>query len=137
MSITSTVIKETPTGHSWTAGDDATLIVLGGSTEKLKAQISVTGESLAQHDRETIDFYAVRPKVDRGAPNGYTQARSGFTLKAPKTLANEERTNNSIRIEMSCDVETTDVEKTRLRYYAAQVLAESEFDAFWNAGSVV
>ena len=78
---------------------------------------------------------AARPKSD--APNGYTQQRTNATVKIPLTLDNGNVTVNTIRIEMSTDVETTDAEKLELRSIAAQVLVDSDFLEFWDNQSLV
>ena len=70
---------------------------------------------------------AARPKSD--APNGYPTPRT--------TLDNGNVTVNTIRIEMSTDVETTDAEKLELRSIAAQVLVDSDFLEFWDNQSLV
>lgn len=77
------------------------------------------------------------PKISASAPNGYTQQRSSLTVKIPLVLDNGESTVNTIRIEMSSDVETTDAEKAELRNIAAQTLFDTDFTEFWDNRALV
>ncbi len=121
---------------------DGTLSATGGTASAL----TTLGESLSEHKayvdgpdfltRSDISFTVKAPKVSSGAPNGYTQHRSICLIKTPLVLDNGNTTVNTVKIEFSTDVETTDAEKETLRVYAAQLLFDSDFDDFWKHGSL-
>jgi len=87
--------------------------------------------------RREIICKTVQASTNPDKPNGYTQSRSAVTLKVPLPLDNGTITVNTIRIEVSTDVETTELEKLALRQIALQVLSDSDFTEFWNNQSVV
>jgi len=87
--------------------------------------------------RREIVCKTVQATTNPDKPNGYTQSRSALTLKVPLSLDNGSVTVNTVRIEVSTDVETTELEKLALRQLALQVLSDSDFTEFWNNQSVV
>jgi len=79
--------------------------------------------------RRSIVCTVKEPKVAAGAPNGYSQARTSFTLKSPLALDNGNVTVNTVRIEFSFDPETTQTEVEELRILAAQICSDADFEA--------
>lgn len=122
--------------------DAATSVAPTGGTSESFTSI---GDSLNQHDvvygtgsvldRKSVTFKTVHASVQGGAPNGYSQQRSTFKLKHPLVLANEERTVNTVKVELACDIETTDAQKLNLRLTAAQLLADTALTEFYNSQS--
>jgi len=76
------------------------------------------------------------PKVSSSAPNGYTQARSTVTYKAPLSLDNGNVTVNTVRVEVSYDVETSAAELTELKCIGSQILTDADFDALFQSQSL-
>lgn len=121
---------------------DGTVATTGGTATALNS----LGNTLNQHklymdgtdhlSRTEVLAVVKEPKVNAGAPNGYTQARSTITLKVPLALDNGNLTYNTLQISLACDVETTQAEKQTLMVYGAQVLADSDFTEFWEDQSV-
>lgn len=87
--------------------------------------------------RRELAINVVLAKPRSTAPNGYTQSRSSVTGKVPLSLDNGNVTVNTIKIEVSCDVETTDAEKLALRQLGMQMLSDSDFTELWDNQSVV
>lgn len=72
------------------------------------------------------------PKVSASAPNGYTQQRAAANIKFPLELDNGNITINTLRIELSCDVETTSTEKDEYMSVGAQLLCDADFTEFFQ-----
>jgi hypothetical protein len=111
-------------------GGIATGLISKGDT--LDLHNTVLDDGAAFKDHTNVDFSIKSPKVSASAPAGYTQARNVVVIKKPKTLANGNITYNSMRVELSCDSETTEAEKDSLRELAAQVIFDTDYDQFWN-----
>jgi hypothetical protein len=79
--------------------------------------------------RRSIMTTVREPKPSSVAPNGYTQARTAFVLKSPLELDNGNLTVNTVRIEFSFDVETTQTEIEELRVLAAQICSDADFES--------
>ncbi len=75
-------------------------------------------------DRKTVEFSVKEPKVSSTAPNGYTQARRKVLIKEPLALDNGNYTTNTVSIEFSVDVETTDLEITDMVNHCIGLLKE-------------
>lgn len=120
---------------------DGTVATTGGTAQAFTS----LGDTLNQHNayfdgsdfltRSECNFTVKAPKISASAPNGYTQARSTVIMKVPLALDNGSNTVNTIKIEFSSDVETTDAEKQTMIVYAAQLLHDTDFSAFWKSGS--
>lgn len=82
--------------------------------------------------RRSIVATTKDPKVSSSAPNGYTQARSTVVYKAPLVLDNGNVTVNTVRIEVSSDVETSTAEKTELLVIASQICNDADFVEFFQ-----
>jgi hypothetical protein len=103
-----------------------------GSNSLIVADLSEVDGRL----RRSIDFRATRAKVSQNAPGGYTQERKEAKLRFPKVLANGNRTENSISINMSSDPEATAAEKLEMQLIAAQILSQAAFQDYLQAGAV-
>jgi len=86
--------------------------------------------------RRTMMCTVKDPKVSASAPNGYTQARSSVTFKSPLSLDNGSITVNTVRVEVSYDVETSAAELAELKVIGAQILTDSDFDALFQSQSL-
>lgn len=82
--------------------------------------------------RTELEFKTSTARAKESAPNGYTQPRSDVIIKEPLALDNGNRTVNTIRVEQSTDVETTDAERLALRMKACLVILGADFLAFWD-----
>lgn len=123
---------------------DGTVATTGGTATTLKSK----GNTLDRHDLllddgstlggQTVVSASVKsPKVSAGAPSGYTQARNTMYVKVPFTVPSTSLlTSQTIRMEIATDIETTDAQKLSLRVLAAQLLADSDYTAFWDDQTV-
>lgn len=121
----------------------ATFAPTGGTATTLKTKSANDSRHVAYLDdgatlsgQTTFEFSQKQPKVSVGAPNGYTQARNSTLIKQPFTLDNGNLTVNTIKIEVSCDVELTAAEKLTLRELAAHTLTDSDYTEFWDEQSM-
>lgn len=117
-----------------TTGGTATTMIEKGNT--LDNQKVILDDSAEFINATLIDFSVRDPKVNSGAPNGYTQARSSVKLSVPLALDNGNRTVNTVTIQLSVDPETTDAEVDAIRVLAAQLIHDSDFDEFWQKQSL-
>ncbi|DAD49893.1 coat protein [ssRNA phage ESE017] len=119
---------------------DSTASVTGGTARTVKELVrnnselnAYIDEGLSFQARKEVAFSVKVPKVSVSAPGGFTQARSTVILKSPKTLANGNRTVNTVSIQLSVDPETTAAEVTTMLNAAAQLLFDSDYSDFWKA----
>ena len=82
--------------------------------------------------RTLYELTAKDPVANTSAPGGYTQARKVALIKQPYTLANGNRTVNTVRIEVSLDPEVTAAESLALRIQASELLGRDSYKAFWD-----
>jgi len=118
---------------SATGGTSTTLLSKGENGETHKVMLN---DGAAFVSQKTLDFSVKEPRVSNSSPSGYTQARSIVVLKFPKILADGSRTVNTLRLECSSDINTTDAERLTMRSAAAQLLVDSDITSFWNAQSL-
>lgn len=116
---------------------DPTSIVTSGGTAKSLTSIGNDAKTRQTFfdgtdflTRSNLNFEVRLPRTDGGAPGGYTQQRSIVVLKSPKVLANDEKTFNTLTINVGYDPETTDAEKDTMLAYGAQILSDSDFSDF-------
>lgn len=83
-------------------------------------------------DRHTFEFSSKDPVANASAPGGWTQSRSVLLIKQPYTLANGNRTVNTLRIELAVDPEVTAAESLALRLAAAECLGRPSYVDFWD-----
>ncbi len=133
MSIQSASI---PVGGTYAAtGGTATgLLVRKDSASKVESILDNNAEFINQVN---VDFLITEPKTKADAPNGYTQMRNQVYFKVPLALDNGKRTHNTLDIRISADVETTAAELATLREYAMHVLADADFQNFWDKQALV
>jgi hypothetical protein len=81
-------------------------------------------------------FTRKEPKANAGSPDGYTQIRRSIFLKVPRTLASGALTYDTWKIESARSVETTAAQLATGKVYAAQLIQDSDFDEFWEEGSL-
>lgn len=116
----------------------ATISPTGGTaTTFASAGIQNSVQTLNNNDdtdlrtRRQIVASTKSPSVLASAPNGYTQARNSVTIKWPQTLTNGKVSVDTMRIELSRDVETTQAEVLEYLKQGAQVLIDSDFLDYW------
>lgn len=112
------------------SGGTATpFIMLNQSGYTVDGYIGTSGVSALT--RTGLSFSTKQSKVSASAPSGYTQGRSKVVATVPKILANGERTLNTISIELSVDIETTEAEVNALKALAGNLLVDTDFAAFF------
>jgi hypothetical protein len=112
-------------------GGTATGVKVKGST--LTTKDVILDDSSEFIDQTKISFSIKDPKPSVSAPNGYTQGRASVALLVPLALDNGAYTTNTLRLELSCDHETTDAEIESMLVIAAQLLSDSDFSDFWKS----
>lgn len=121
---------------------DGTIGVTGGTATAFTRISGDLNQANVVFDGTTIlsrtegVFARKSPKVSSSSPDGYTQARRSVLLKIPQVLADGSLTYDTVKIEMSRSVETTAADVLTYRGIAAQVLSDSDFDEFWEEGSL-
>lgn len=120
----------------------ATFTTVGGvdvvlSTDGLQV---VNGVHLV--DAATADF-RVRPNITARTKNPtlladgtYGKGRRSMTITIPKILANGKQGFPCFRLELEDFPEMTAAEVAKLRNWAVLVLTDSDFDSYWNTGSL-
>lgn len=127
---TASVLKD---GSVATTGGTATAFTrLSGDNTSAKASFDGT-DFLS---RLTAVFTRKEPKVNAGSPDGYTQIRRSVYLKIPRTLASGALTYDTVKVEIARSVETTAAQLTTAKVYAAQLIHDSDFNEFWEEGSL-
>jgi hypothetical protein len=116
-----------------TGGTATSFLTRGADLVKHSVLIDDSSEFLSQ---SVVEFSIKEPKVLATAPNGYTQARCTVLLKVPLALDNLAYTMNTIQIAISSDMEMSDAERLTMRVYAAQLLHDTDFLAFWDNQSL-
>lgn len=121
---------------------DGTIAVTGGtataftrlSGDNTSAKASFDGTDFLS--RLMAVFTRKEPKVNAGSPDGYTQIRRNVYLKIPRTLASGALTYDTVKVEIARSVETTSAQLATTKVYASQLLSDSDFDEFWEEGSL-
>jgi hypothetical protein len=121
---------------------DGTIAVTGGtatpftrlSGDNTSAKASFDGTDFLS--RLVAVFTRKEPKTNAGSPDGYTQIRRNVFLKIPRTLASGSLTYDTVKIEFARSVETTAAQLATTKVYAAQLIQDSDFDEFWEEGSL-
>lgn len=131
--LTSFAPKVGATSMSVTGGTASSLIGLSSDFTKLSTALA---GSLSVKDRTVIKFSSTDAKVNSNGPSGYSQSRTATQFVRPKVLANAALTYNTINIQTSFDVETTDAEKLELLLLAAQSMVDSATRDFHLRGAI-
>lgn len=129
MSLNNAAVVTAPTSIAATGGTALTLASAG--SDGITNRLIVTADTDFR-TRRSIVASIKTPKPLATAPNGYTQARSKAVYTKPKLLANTKYTNNTISIEISVDVETTQTEIQELMDVGAQMLFDADFIQLWK-----
>lgn len=129
MTINSASISQGATALSPTGGSALVFAIKSRQNNAIEAYIPAD----AAATRRTARFQTKAATPDSQAPNGYTQNRNVVVMRFPKALANGNMTFNTLRIELSADIETTDAEKLDMQLIGGQVLADSDFLEYWRA----
>lgn len=119
---------------------DGTVATTGGTATTLLTKDSNAGRhDLVLDDGTTLSGQTLisasykPPKVNSSSPSGYTQGRNTVYIQVPFTVPSTSLlTSNTVRIEFSTDIETTDAVKLSMRVLAAQMLTDSEFVNYWD-----
>lgn len=116
---------------STTGGTALPIESIGSNIERHKAYYGGT----TYLDRSTAMFNAKAPIKDINSVSGYTQARNTAKLAMPIPLADGSVVFNTLEIKFAVDAHTTLAQKTQLLSLGAQVLADTDFVAFWVDGN--
>lgn len=115
---------------SVTGGSSTGLLYRGGDINQGKYILDDGSEFLAI---TKVNFSVLEPKVNSGAPNGYTQGRNFLSYIEPLALDNGNLTHNSFRGEFAFDVETTDAEKDAMIENVVQLIYGSALREFYQS----
>lgn len=133
MSLSSASI---PIGGSYSpTGGSATVFKSLGQTSDSNKLFVDDGSVLPL--RKTVLATSRPPTPNASAPNGYTQQRTSISFHVPILLDNGKYTTNTVRVEMSYDIETDTTERAFLRELLAHLGSDADFDSLFNDGSVV
>jgi len=133
MGISTANINVGATSVASTGGTASSFTSLGDSIDRNE----VFFDSTSIVDRKTCSFSTSQPKINASSPDGYTQGRSKFTLRYPIVLADGVTwTTCTFKAELATSVEMSTAEMDDMRYLSAQILADSDFDSFFNSLSV-
>lgn len=86
--------------------------------------------------RSTIDASVVEPVANSTLPGGYSPRKMRISRKKPITLADGTVYTNQVNIEIIAHPETTSVQMAELRSTGINVLNDTDFDNFYNTGSL-
>lgn len=114
---------------SSTGGTSTTFSEAGGGPDTLNV---ILNNGAALQSRTTMTFSVKEPRPSNGAPGGFTQARPTIKVLRPKTLANGNRTVNTMTLSLAVDPETTEAEVQSLLVIGAQLFHDSDFQDFWK-----
>lgn len=113
-------IKTTPTSIAVTGGTDR---VFGSILARGANSTRVGNSGIADVNlRDTVTVRVSPPTVNKGLPNGYTQAVVNIKYVRPKILANGKRTTDTVTIIKSFDIETSAADHLALNENGAQLL---------------
>lgn len=123
--------------------DGATTSFTGGTSKTLSASgvtiangIQVIDASVTDFRiRPAITFKNSVPKLDN-ATGEWGKGSRKATIVLPKILASGKQGFPCVRISLEDFPEMTQAEIDKLRSYAAQILQDADFDAFWRTGAV-
>jgi len=133
MTIESASIKYNGTVAVPADGTATGLLTKGADMVSRATILNDSSEFVSQ---KAVHFTTKAPKVQPGAPNGYSQARSSVRVSVPLVLANGNRTINTLTLQLACDPETTGAAVTTMLGLGAQLLADSGFAEFWKSQSL-
>jgi hypothetical protein len=132
MTIDAATLALDHTTHVAPTGGSA-LAISRNTSPKTNAVIASQDAETDFLTRTSVEFSFKSPIELLTAPGGYTQAREVVLVKSPMTLANGNRTVNTLSITCSRDPEMTTGDFKSLRLIAVQLLGSVEYDLFWAA----
>lgn len=136
MTIQSGSIADSATAMGPTGGSAITLSSMGVSGNVNRAFVASDASLLT---RRTVEFSAKEARPNASSPGGYTQPRRKVVLTVPRDLTVNGvtvHTSDKVVIELSADLTATNAQITNLRFLAAQLLADADFDGFYNSLSL-
>lgn len=135
MTIGNSTIVPDATSYGGTSGGTGVAISLlkSAGLTKVTAKYDDDTDFLT---RTLMEFSVKDPVVQSTAPGGYTQARETVFVKKPMTLANGNRTVNTINITISRDPEMTEADLLAFRLEATQLIGLSSLDDFYLSHSL-
>lgn len=132
MPLNGAIVKSGATAMTPTGGSDKTF-----TTDGVVIPNGIHIANAAQTDFRIREHLAIRNRVPTLNGNGkWTRDRKAVTITIPKLLADGTYVNNTMRIEREVHPEATVAEAKELCMLAAQVLSDSDFDAYWQSGSL-
>lgn len=132
MSIKTASILEAATA-AFTGGTAAALSYLRTLNDGTGVRCRFGGTSFLT--KKEVEFSATAPTVKSGAPNGWSQRRKTIRVKFPRTLANGNRTIETMEWKHSHDIEATDAEIDEQLKQFAQFLLDEDFSGFHHDSS--
>lgn len=114
----------------------------GGSDLTLTPDGVTVANGVHVSDAAQTDFRVRRNLTVKNKPpvlsstGVYSKDRKSMTFVAPKLLASGETVFNLIRIEREVHPESTAAEALDLTMVGAQLCSDTDFTAFWSAGSL-
>lgn len=133
MSLNGSIIKKDATGITVTAGTDQTFTADGVAIANGLHLVDA-----AQTDfriRRNITAKVKQPAYD-SVNKSFSKDKKSVTLVQPKILVNGTVVYNLVRIEREVHPESTSAEALDLNRCGAQLLCDSDYDAFWSVGSL-
>lgn len=118
------------------------LTVVGGSAETFTPDGLTVASGIHIADAAQPDFRIRKNMTAKNRPpvlnsdGTYTKDKKSITIVAPKLLASGKTQFNLIRIEREIHPESTAAEAKELNMLGGQALSDTDFDAFWTAGSL-
>lgn len=82
--------------------------------------------------RRSFDLTIKPAKPLAGAPNGYSQVRTNLFYRQPLVLDNGNITVNTLRVELSHDVELSNAERIRMLMAPTQVFVHGSWYDVWH-----
>lgn len=136
MSINGGTVKPDATTFVVPTGGASAVALIAGYAKSLgKVVAHLTGESDFL-TRTSIEFSVKDPVAQVSAPGGYTQIRQTVFIKVPMTLANGNRTVNTLSITMSRDPEFDATDTMSLRLLGCQALGDADLDEFFTVNNL-
>lgn len=132
MSIETLAVKADPTSYTVNGG---TSIPLSFQKDYSTVLVVPTADTDFR-TRRTLKIDAKDPKINVGAPNGFTQQRVNLVYNRPKVLTNGKTTGNGFGLNFHWDVESTVAEKTADLDWLCQLALDPAFRAAVISGNM-
>lgn len=124
MSLINASLVTAPTAIAPTGGTALAFASLG-SPSLGKVSLYVPTDTTFT-TRRSLDVTVKPSKANAASLNGYTQNRVTMIYKKPKVLASGKITVNTAKVELSFDIETTQLEVQELMDIGAQLLFDAD-----------